>query len=80
MGPLRCEFYPGGEERHWEPEASGETGTTVTLMNHFSKTQHGYSSLLEPSGGAQLEVSTGETLEPSSVRARKFGEERDQGR
>lgn len=36
--------------------------------------------MLEPSGGAQLEVSTGETLEPSSVRARKFGEERDQSR
>lgn len=31
MGPLRYEFYPGGEERHWEPEVSGETGTTVQV-------------------------------------------------
>lgn len=25
-GPLRCEFYPGGEEGHCQPEASGGTG------------------------------------------------------
>ena len=31
LGPLRCEFSPGGEERHWELEAGGETGTTVQV-------------------------------------------------